>query len=153
MSIDFVEPTKGTISIPEGMTTSTQFTSLRGLWCSPDGTPTQHMNFTDRSRILLLLGLVHSLENKVDKLGVAEPGPAGPGTSDIGQVTYDGRSGLAITIQLLWPDSERNSNQLYKEIQWLVNQGFKALKDEWKDSETLLEKLMAFAAISMEQEE
>ena len=147
MSIKHVIPTGGTISLPDGMSDSSQYTSLRGIWCKYTAVGTKHMNYTDQSRALLLLGLVHSIESKIEKLGQLESGPGGPGTSDVGQLTYDGRSGLSSTIQIIWKDEDRTPNQLKKEMQWLIHQGFAALQDEWIEKDVLLSKLMKFSTI------
>ena len=144
MSEDYVIPTQGTISIPEGMNDSAVFTTLRGIWAKETVVEGERMNFTDRSRVLLLLGLIYSYENDLP-LGRAESAKSGKGTSDVGQVTFDGKSGLSIVIQEIWKDDSRDSQQLKQEIQWLVNKGFEVLSQEWLDAETILTKLMTYA--------
>ena len=151
MSRDYVNPTKGTISIPLGMNDSAIFTTLRGIWAKTSAVEGDRMNLTERSRILLLLGIIYSFESEIE-LGKADSGKAGKGTSDIGQVTYDGHSGLSIVIQELWEDENRDGNQLKREIQWLVNKGFEVLEKEWKKPETILEKFMTYVSSSGHEE-
>ena len=145
MSKEYVKPTGGTISIPVGMNDSAIFTTLRGIWAKQSATEGDRMNLTDRSRILLLLGIIYCYEQELSELGRSDSGPGGKGTSDIGQVTYDGESGLSITIQELWEDDSRDSTQLKQEIQWLVNKGFEVLSTEWTTPQVILQKFMEYA--------
>lgn len=123
-----------------------EYRTLRGIW--PDQ---PIMNFSEQSRILCILGLVKSLEEKLTSLGKRAPADVGTGdnaqsSSDIGQITVEnGESGLSETIQILWPDESRTSINLRDEIQWLVFKGFQALKDDWLDAETIWEKLLLYS--------
>lgn len=123
-----------------------EYRTLRRIW--PD---LPIMNFSEQSRILCILGLVKSLEERLTSLGKRSPAEVGTGdnassSSDIGQITVEnGESGLSETIQILWPDENRSSTNLRDEIQWLVFKGFKALKEDWLDAKTVWEKLFLYS--------
>ena len=151
---DYVTPSASAIELPKQMRLEggdIGLRSFRGIWC--DESENNGPNLTQVGRLLILLGLVKSREEEVEKLGRKEPGISqGGGHTDIGQVTGDGIFGLSLVIQALWPDSDRTPSQLRDEIQWLVFEGFEALKDE-ADQSKLMDKLLFFVGKGEDSED
>ena len=141
-SMKYIEPTASPIELPSQMKPGGDLLlrSFHGIWCAEN--ENNGPNLTQTGRLLIMLGLIQAREEKRTKLGKREPEVSsyGGGHADVGQMTKDGKFGLSLVIQTLWPDEDRTSVQLRDEIQWLVFEGFEALKAEADQSE-LMKKL------------
>ena len=143
----FISPTSSTITIPKEMFENDSYKFFRGLWLD-----SVNIQYSTQARILCIFGIIKSVEEGLTELGKrtvgkAGEGDSGPGTTDIGQLTYDGRSGLSETIQILWPNIERTPANLRDEIQWLVFKGFEVMRNEWITRETIWEKLQSYSTL------
>jgi len=142
-STHYVEPPASIIKLPKQMRPTggdIGLRSFRGIWCAEN--ENNGPNLTQTAILLTMLGLIKARQDNVDKLGKKQPGPGdvGGGHADIGQITKDGKFGLSLVIQTLWSDENRTPTQLRDEMQWLVFEGFEALKAEADQSE-LMKKL------------
>ncbi|MED5350749.1 MAG: hypothetical protein VYB50_04590 [Candidatus Thermoplasmatota archaeon] len=149
---NYVVPSASMIEVPRKMRPGGDIglRSFRGIWCNEN--ENNGPNLSQTGILLIMLGLVKARDDEMDKLGQKSPNiTAGGGHTDIGQVTKDGKFGLSLVIQTLWPDEDRTSTQLRDEIQWLVFKGFEVLEAEADQSE-LMKKMISFVAESSSSE-
>tara|TARA_Y100000589_G_C27060737_1_gene591194 strand:- start:78 stop:545 length:468 start_codon:yes stop_codon:yes gene_type:complete len=140
---NYISPSQSMIELPHKMRPGgdLELRSFRGIWC--DETENNGPDLSQTAILLIQLGLIKAREEERETLGQKKPdtGPGG-GYTDIGQVTGDGKFGLSFVIQTLWPDQNRTPTQLVQEIQWLVFEGYEALKEE-ADQYELMKKLIS----------
>lgn len=142
--IQYVVPVQSIIELPAKMRKGGDLLlrSFHGIWCAEN--EDKGPNLSDAARLLIMLGLIQAREEKLPALGQKKPPVAkGGGNADIGQVTKDGKFGLSLVIQTLWPDENRTPVQLRDEIQWLVFHGFETLEGE-SDQAQLMEKFTRY---------
>ena len=146
--IQYVVPLQSIIELPAKMRPGGDLVlrSFHGIWCAEN--ENNGPNLTDTARLLIMLGLIQARVDNLSALSQRKPPVAkGGGHTDIGQVTKDGKFGLSLVIQTLWPDENRTAAQLRDEIQWLVFHGFETLEAE-SDQTELIKKFTRYIGSS-----